>query len=123
MLAAAGFAESVHGERRLELIYGGMDSWQREKIKAALENNKQFGEGLAAEARRAEMVAKPAKPPPMPRPAPPSVKVEPPISDVPPGTTAAITSISNPTAAFDDPNPSRAAMTMPATAAASPVST
>jgi len=37
LLAAAGFAESVHGERRLELIYGGMDSWQREKIKAAFQ--------------------------------------------------------------------------------------
>ena len=47
----------------------------------------------------------------------------PPISEVPPSTTAAITCNSNPTAAFDDPDPSRAAIRSPAMAQATPETT
>ena len=53
----------------------------------------------------------------------PRIVPRPPNRLVPPSTTAAITSSSKPTAAFEEPLPSRAAMMMPATAAAMPVST
>jgi len=44
----------------------------------------------------------------------------PPINDVPPSTTAAITCSSKPTAALEDPEPSRAAINRPASAEATP---
>jgi hypothetical protein len=53
----------------------------------------------------------------------PIIVPRPPISAVPPSTTAAIASSSKATAALEEPLPSRAAITMPASAAARPVST
>ncbi len=37
LLAGQGFADAVDGERRLQMLYGGMDGDQREKIKAAFQ--------------------------------------------------------------------------------------
>ena len=37
LLAGAGFAEAVEGERRLQMLYGGMAPDQRERIKAAFQ--------------------------------------------------------------------------------------
>lgn len=37
LLAGAGFSEAVNGERRLQMLFGGMDPEQREKIKAAFQ--------------------------------------------------------------------------------------
>lgn len=37
LLAGAGFSEAVNGERRLQMLYGGMDPEQREKVKAAFQ--------------------------------------------------------------------------------------
>ena len=51
----------------------------------------------------------------------PTMVPRPPISEVPPSTTAAMTSSSKPTAALEEPEPSRAAIMMPAIAEAMPV--
>ncbi len=45
----------------------------------------------------------------------------PPSSEVPPSTTAAMTCSSNPSAAFDEPEPRRAAMSSPANADVTPL--
>ena len=52
----------------------------------------------------------------------PIIVPRPPNRLVPPSTTAAMTSSSKPPPAFDEPLPSRAAMMIPASAAARPLS-